>query len=151
MKAPQPIEIEEKEVEQLIQKAAQGTLDAADQKRLVPLLRTLVWIQYTLLETRIGLAKFRRMLFGEKTEKRPRKPKEPDTQDDGGEKGSRDTSDAGAGSNDPPTGTAQSASKTPPEAQAGESGGSVAKSTLSAPVITCALLFKRHWPKYDQF
>ena len=121
MKAPQPIEIEEKEVEQLIQKAAQATLDAADQKRLVPLLRTLVWIQYTLLETRIGLAKFRRMLFGEKTEKRPRKPKEPDTQDDGGEKGSSDTPDAGSGSNDPPTGTAPSTSKTPPEAQAGES------------------------------
>ncbi len=121
MKAPQPIEIEEKEVEQLIQKAAQGTLDAADQKRLVPLLRTLVWIQHTLLETRIGLSKFRRMLFGEKTEKRPRKPKEPDTQDDGGEKGSSDTPDADSGSNDPPTGSAPSASKTPLAAPAGES------------------------------
>ena len=62
------------------------------------------------------------MLFGEKTEKRPRKPKEPDTQDDGGEKGSSDTSDADSASNDPPTGTAPSASKTPPAAQAGESG-----------------------------
>ncbi len=115
MKAPQPIEIEETQVEQLIQKAAQGILDAADQKRLVPLLRTLVWIQHTLLETRIGLSKFRRMLFGEKTEKRPRKPKEPDTQDDGGEQGSGDTPDADSGSNDPPTGNAPSA------APAGES------------------------------
>ncbi|MCP4408937.1 MAG: IS66 family transposase, partial [Gammaproteobacteria bacterium] len=59
--------------------------------------------------------------FGEKTEKRPRKPKEPDTQDDGGEKGSSDTPDADSGSNDPPTGSAPSASKTPLAAPAGES------------------------------
>ncbi len=122
MKAPAPIEIEAKEVEQLIEKATQGILDAADQKRLVPLLRTLLWIQWMLLETRIGLSKLKRMLFGEKTEKRPRKPKEPDTQEDGGEKGCSDTPDAGSGSNDSPTGTTPSASKTPPEAQAGESG-----------------------------
>ena len=35
MKDPQPIEIEEADVEQLIQKAEQGTLDGAEQKRLV--------------------------------------------------------------------------------------------------------------------
>ena len=64
MKTPEPIEIEEQEVEQLIAKAAQGSLDAGEQKRLVPLLRTLVWLQRTLLETRISLSKLRRLLFG---------------------------------------------------------------------------------------
>ncbi len=86
MKKPEPIEIEETEVEQLIEKAAQGRLDGTDQKRLVPLLRTLLWIQWTLLETRIGLSKLKRLLFGEKTEKRPRKPQDSDTGDDDGEK-----------------------------------------------------------------
>ena len=57
MKDPQPIEIEEAEVERLIEQAQQGQLDAAAQKRIVPLLRTLVWLQRTLLETRISLAK----------------------------------------------------------------------------------------------
>ena len=87
MKDPQPIEIEETEVEQLIEKAEQGTLDAAEQKRLVPLLRTLIWIQRTLLSTRISLSRLKRILFGKKTEKRPRKPKDPDTGEDGGGNG----------------------------------------------------------------
>ena len=121
MKAPTPIEIEETEVEQLIEKAAQGRLDGTDQKRLVPLLRTLLWIQWTLLETRIGLSKLKRLLFGEKTEKRPRKPQDSDTGDDDGEKGAGGNGEAGSGSDSPPRGSAPSASKTPPEAQTGES------------------------------
>jgi hypothetical protein len=63
MKEPRPIEIEEAEVEQLVEKAQQGTLDAAEQKRLVPLLKTLVWLERTLLETRISLSKLKRILF----------------------------------------------------------------------------------------
>jgi transposase len=103
IKDPQPIEIEEAQVEQLIQKAEQGTLDAAEQKRLVPLLRTLLWIQRTLLETRIGLSRLKRILFGKKTEKRPRKPKDPDSGSDGGGEGSGGNPDQG--SNDPPAGS----------------------------------------------
>ncbi len=120
MKKPEPIEIEETEVEQLIEKAAQGRLDGTDQKRLVPLLRTLLWIQWTLLETRIGLSKLKRLLFGEKTEKRPRKPQDSDTGDDDGEKGASSNGEAGSGSDSPPRGSAPSASKRPPAAQTGE-------------------------------
>ena len=48
MKTPQPIEIDEAQVERLIEQAQQGQLDAAAQKRIVPLLRTLVWLEHTL-------------------------------------------------------------------------------------------------------
>jgi hypothetical protein len=78
MKEPKPIEIEEAEVEQLIGKAEQGILGADEQRRLVPLLKTLLWLQHTLLSTRISLAKLQRILFGKKTEKRRRKPEDPD-------------------------------------------------------------------------
>ncbi len=110
MKDPQPIEIEETEVEQLIQKAEHGTLDATEQKRLVPLLRTLVWIQRTLLETRISLSRLRRILFGKKTEKRPRKPKDPDSGSDGGGEGSGGNPEEGCGSEDPPADNGEPAS-----------------------------------------
>ncbi len=102
VKQPKPIEMEHAQVEQLIRKAQQGTLDAAEQKRLVPLLKTLVWLEHTLFETRISLSKLKRILFGKKTEKRPRKPKEPDSGCDGSENGS----DEGRGSHNPPAGTA---------------------------------------------
>ena len=98
MKDLQPIEIEDTEVEQLIGKAQQGTLDAGEQKRLVPLLKTLLWLERTLLESRISLSKLKRILFGKKTEKRARKPKDPDSGENGGGRGS----DGGAGSNGPP-------------------------------------------------
>ena len=104
MKNPQPIEIEEAEVEQLIQKAEHGSLDAAEQKRLVPLLRTLVWLQRTLLETRISLSKLRRILFGKKTEKPPRKPKDPDSGSDGGGTGSDGNPNQGSEDPQAPTG-----------------------------------------------
>ena len=97
MKDPQPIEIDQAQVEQLIEKAQQGTLNVAEQKRLVPLLKTLVWIERTLLETRISLSKLKRILFGKRTEKRPRKPKDPGSGDDGGNNGSNE----GSGSNGP--------------------------------------------------
>jgi len=44
MSDPQPIEIEAAEVERLIEQAQPGRLDAAAQKRIVPLLRTLLWL-----------------------------------------------------------------------------------------------------------
>ena len=110
MKDPQPIEIEEAYLEQLIHKAEQGTLDAAEQKQLVPLLRTLVWIQRTLLETRISLSRLKRILFGKKTEKRPRKPKDPDNGSDGGGTGSGGNPDQGCGSEDPPADNGEPAS-----------------------------------------
>ena len=77
MKAPKPIEIEEAEVERLIEQAREGKLDAAAQKRIVPLLRTLLWLQRTLLETRISLSKLKKILFGKRTEKPTRKPAKP--------------------------------------------------------------------------
>ncbi|WP_200335037.1 IS66 family transposase [Thiocystis violacea] len=58
----------------MIALAEQGQLDAADQRRVAPLLRTLVWLQHTLLETRIRLSKLKRLLFGKPTEKAPRTP-----------------------------------------------------------------------------
>ena len=121
MKEPQPIEIEASEVEQLIRKAEQGTLDGAEQRRLVPLLKTLLWLERTLLETRISLSKLKRILFGNKTEKRPRKPQDPDTGDDGGGKGAAGTPDEGGGSNEPPAGPTQPASGMPPGGQSGAS------------------------------
>jgi transposase len=74
MSQPKPEKIEASEVERLIALAEQGQLDAAEQRRVAPLLRTLMWLQHTLLETRISLAKLKRLLFGKPTEKAPRKP-----------------------------------------------------------------------------
>jgi len=89
MSDPQPIEIEAAEVECLIERARQGQLDTAEQQRIVPLLKTLVWLQRTLLETRISLAKLRKILFGKPTEKAPRKPAPPP---DGSTDSSKNTS-----------------------------------------------------------
>jgi transposase len=77
MKAPKPIEIEEAEVERLIEQAREGKLDTAAQKRIVALLRTLLWLQHSLFETRISLAKLKKILFGKRTEKPTRKPPQP--------------------------------------------------------------------------
>ncbi len=124
MTDPQPIEIEAAQVEQLIEKAQQGSLDAAEQQRLVPLLRTLVWLERTLLETRISLSKLKRILFGKKTEKRPRKPKDPDSGDEGGGHGSDGDgtgSDEGCGSDDPSANTTAPPSGMPEGEQSGES------------------------------
>jgi hypothetical protein len=96
MKTPEPIEIEEAEVERLIEQARQGQLDAAAQKRIVPLLRTLLWLQRTLFETRISLAKLKKVLFGKRTEKPPRKPPQPPD-------GSAGSGGDSAGQSDPPS------------------------------------------------
>ena len=103
MSDPQPIEIEEAEVERLIDQARQGQLDAAAQQRIVPLLQTLVWLQRTLLETRISLGKLRKILFGKRTEKAPRKPKPPSD-------GSTDPSD-GTKNTSPPAGEGKDANR----------------------------------------
>ncbi len=71
---PAPEQIEASEVEDLIALAEQGQLDAAAQRRVAPLLRTLLWLQHSLLETRISLSKLKRILFGKPTEKSRRKP-----------------------------------------------------------------------------
>ena len=113
MKDPQPIEIDDAEVEQLIAKAEQGTLDATEQQRLLPLLKTLLWLQRTLSSTRISLSKLKRILFGAKTEKRPRPPKDPDGGDNNG--GGNNGSDNGGGSGTPPGG--QSNEPSPPKAR----------------------------------
>jgi len=97
VKKPPRIELEDAELEQLIGKAEQGSLNAAEQQRLVPLLRTLVWLEHTLLQTRISLASLKRILFGKKTEKGARKPNAPDPGEDGGGQGS----DEGGGANAP--------------------------------------------------
>lgn len=119
MKEPKPIEIEEAEVEQLIHKAEQGSLEAAEQRRLVPLLKTLLWLQRTLLSTRISLAKLQRILFGKKTEKRRRKPKDPDEGEPGGGNGSSGPAGSGSGGGEDPAadndnGTSARASNGPP-------------------------------------
>ncbi|MCP4034635.1 MAG: transposase, partial [Herbaspirillum sp.] len=113
-KPPPPIEIEEAQVEQLIRKAQQGALDGAEQQQLVPLLKTVVWLQRTLLETRISLSKLRRILFGKKTEKRPPKPKDPEGGDDGGDDGGHPPQDPTA--EDPSVDPADGASATQPDA-----------------------------------
>ena len=109
MKDPKPIELEDTEVEQLIRKAEQGSLDVAEQKRLVPLLKTLLWLEHTLLETRISLSRLRRILFGKKTEKGARKPTPPERGDEGGGQGSGE----GGGSNEPPAGRTDGSSGQP--------------------------------------
>ena len=67
----------------------------------------LLWLQHTLLSTRISLSKLKRILFGKKTEKRPRKPREPD----GGEEGGG--SDGDGSPNAPQTGTLSSSGMAP--------------------------------------
>ena len=122
MKEPRPIEIEESEVEQLIHKAEQGCLDAAEQRRLVPLLKTLLWLQRTLLSTRISLAKLQRILFGKKTEKRRRNPKDPDEGESGGGNGAGGPTGSGSGDGEEPAkgnGTSARASDGPPSASHG--------------------------------
>jgi transposase len=123
MKEPRPIEIEDTEVEQLIRKAEQGTLDAGEQKRLVPLLKTLLWLQRTLLESRISLSKLKRLLFGKKTEKPARKPKDPDSGEAGGGKGS----DEGAGSDGPPGDSPKPSGGMPASGQSGASNAQNAR------------------------
>jgi hypothetical protein len=104
---PPPIEIEAAEVEQLIDQAQQGTLDAAAQKQIVPLLQSLIWLQRTLLETRISLAKLRQLLFGKRTEKSTRKPPGPPSGPAECEQKPGEAPLPDSGSSDPPIGSAE--------------------------------------------
>ncbi len=97
MKRPPPIEIEEAEVERLIEQAEQGRLDAAAQKRIVPLLRTLLWLERTLFETRISVSKLKKLLFGKRTEKSRRKPRDPPSGPAGGGPAPRSRAPRGGG------------------------------------------------------
>jgi hypothetical protein len=97
MTDPQPIEIDAADVERLIEQAEHGRLDAAAQQRIVPLLRTLLWLERTLLDTRISASKLKTMLFGKRTEKSGRKPQDPPGSADGG-KGAGEPSASGEGS-----------------------------------------------------
>jgi hypothetical protein len=119
MKDPQPIEIEEAEVERLIEQAQQGRLDAADQQRIVPLLRTLVWLQRSLLETRISLSKLKKILFGKRTEKPRRKPTDPPGSADAG-KGVGEAPQADGDSPHPAAGSADTPTDTASQKRAGE-------------------------------
>ncbi len=121
MKNPQPIQIEEAEVERLIDQAQHGRLDAAAQKRIVPLLRTLVWLQRTLLQTRISVSKLKKILFGTRTEKKStRKPQDPSGGSDDAGKGSGEAPQSDGGLTDPPTGSANTPPDTPSETCTGE-------------------------------
>jgi transposase len=119
MKEPPRIELEDAELEQLIRKAEQGSLNAAEQRRLVPLLKTLLWLEHTLLQTRISLANLKRLLFGKKTEKGGRKPTPPDRGDDGSGHGS----DGGGSTNAPAGGRTDGSLGQSPGGQAGASNG----------------------------
>jgi transposase len=98
-------------------------LDGGDQKRLVPLLKTLLWLQRTLLESRISLSKLKRIGFGKTTEKRIRKPKDPDSGGHGGGNGS----DEGAGSDGPPEDSPKPSGAMPPSGQSGASNAQNAR------------------------
>ncbi len=119
MKNPQPIQIEEAEVERLIEQAQQGSLDAAGQKRIVPLLRTLVWLQRTLFETRISLSKLKKVLFGKRTEKSTRKSQNPPSGSSDSGKGAGETPPDGDLAH-PPVGSEDTPADSPSDTHAGE-------------------------------
>ncbi len=119
MKNPQPIQIEEAEVERLIEQAQQGILDAAGQKRIVPLLRTLVWLQRTLFETRISLSKLKKVLFGKRTEKSTRKSQNPPSGSSDSGKGAGETPPDGDLAH-PPVGSEDTPADSPSDTHAGE-------------------------------
>jgi transposase len=141
MNTPDPIEIEETQVEQLIEQAQQGKLDAAAQKRIVPLLRTLLWLQLTLLETRISLAKLKKILFGKRTEKPTRKPPQPPDGSAGsggncgGESGRTSDAELPAGEAGDARDGRESQSETDAQAESGEQSGvgNAAQTPISQP------------------
>jgi hypothetical protein len=124
---PEPEPIETAEVGGLIAHAEPGERDAASQRPLVPLLRTLLWLKRSLLETRISLAKLKRILFGKRTEKSARKRQDPPnagTQhpcDPGGDGQNGSPSDAHTG--EPPGTDTDTQTATPPRRGHGRRGG----------------------------
>ena len=133
MKNPPPIEIDEAEVERLIDQAQQGMLDAADQKQIVPLLRSLVWLQRTLFETRISLSKLKKILFGKRTEKSTRDPKDPPSGSADGGRESDETPPSDGGLANPPASSTDTPADSPPDTRASKgspaNGGSDATPT----------------------
>ncbi len=115
IKTPPPIEIEEATVERLIDRAQQGLLDAADQKQIVPLLRSLVWLQRTLFETRISLSKLKKILFGKRTEKSTRKPQDPPGGSTEGGQESGETLPSAGGLANPPARNTDTPADTSPD------------------------------------
>ena len=84
------------------------------------MLRTLVWLQRTLLETRISLSKLKKILFGKRTEKPRRKPKDPpDGSADGGQ-GAGEAPQADGDSTPPAAGSADTPTDPASQRRAGE-------------------------------
>ena len=114
VKPPEPEQIDVAEVERLIELAEQGRLEADGQKRIVRLLRTLIWLERSLLETRMSLAKLKRLLFGKRTEKPNRKSQDPPS---GSEEGGQGTGEGappeGGPAPPPPTGGANAGAERP--------------------------------------
>jgi len=121
---PEPEQIEVAEVEQLIGLAEQGILDADAQKRIAPLLRTLVWLQQTLFETRISLSRLKRILFGKRTESRARKPQDPPEGSAGGAGSAGDKSDPASETEDPCGDVEAVGDATPSDTDSGAQTGS---------------------------
>jgi len=81
----EPVELTPEEAERLTGALEESSLSAADRKQVAGLIRLVLWLQSTLQETRIGLSRLKRLLFGMKTEKRPRTgDDDPDGGDGGG-------------------------------------------------------------------
>lgn len=137
-----PIELDAREVESLMDKAMQGALDPAEQARLVPLLKTLLWLEHTLASTRISLTKLKRLLFGSKTEKRSRKNDDHDETSAGNDADQGDEAepmqplpgDTAPSSSTPPTDTADD---TDPAKPAGH-GRRAAADYPGAETVFCA-------------
>ena len=133
IKTPPPIEIEGATVERLIDRAQQGLLDAADQKQIVPLLRSLVWLQRTLFETRISLSKLKKILFGKRTEKPMRKPQDPPGGSTEGGQESGETPPSADGLANPPASRTDTPADTPPDTRASEGSSANGGSDATPP------------------
>jgi hypothetical protein len=126
MNNPPPIEIEAAEVERLIEQARQGMLDAADQQQIVPLLRSLVWLQRTVFETRISLSKLKKILFGKRTEKSGRKSQDPPS-------GSGEEPPSEGGLANPPAGSTDTSADTPADTRASKGSSANGESDATPP------------------
>jgi len=69
-----PIEITKEQANQLISKIKNNELDKIDQNVLCQIILMFLWLQYALRETRISLNKVKKLVFGQKSEKKPNHP-----------------------------------------------------------------------------
>lgn len=67
-----PIEITAEQAGILISKVKNNDLDKADQRALCQIILMFLWLQYALRETRISLKKIKKLVFGQKSEKKNR-------------------------------------------------------------------------------